>query len=84
MFGQHGILEKTSYPYAELSIVDVPANAFVPQGAKKVSYAKGVEPGATGLGRAAERPGRHGGARSGSTGSTTSSPAGCCTCSWTA
>ncbi|HSV94023.1 MAG TPA: DUF2259 domain-containing protein [Desulfobacterales bacterium] len=50
MFGQHGILEKTSYPYAELSIVDVPANAFVPQGVKKVSYAQGVEPGATGLG----------------------------------
>ncbi|TFG88050.1 MAG: DUF2259 domain-containing protein [Gemmatimonadales bacterium] len=50
MFGQHGILEKTSYPYAELSIVDVPANAFVPQGVKKVSYAKGVEPGASGLG----------------------------------
>jgi len=50
MFGQHGILEKTSYPYAEISIVDVPANAFVPQGTKKVSYAKGVEPGSTGLG----------------------------------
>jgi predicted secreted protein len=50
MFGQHGILEKTSYPYAEISIVDVPANAFVPQGVKRVSYAQGVEPGATGLG----------------------------------
>ena len=50
MFGQHGILEKTSYPYAELSIVDVPANAFTPQGVKKVSYTKGVEPGSTGLG----------------------------------
>jgi len=50
MFGQHGILEKNSYPYAEISIVDVPANAFVPQGTKKVSYAKGVEPGSTGLG----------------------------------
>jgi predicted secreted protein len=50
MFGQHGILEKTSYPYAELAIVDVPANAFTPQGVKKVSYTKGVEPGSTGLG----------------------------------
>ncbi len=50
MFGQHGVIEKTSYPYAEISIVDVPANAFVPQGVKKVSYAQGVEPGATGLG----------------------------------
>jgi predicted secreted protein len=50
MFGQHGILEKTSYPYAELSIVDVPANAFTPLGVKKVSYTKGVEPGSTGLG----------------------------------
>lgn len=50
MFGQHGILEKTSYPYAELYIVDVPANAFVPQGTKKVSYTTAVEPGATGLG----------------------------------
>lgn len=50
MFGQHGILEKSSFPYAEISIVDVPANAFVPQGVKKVSYAKAVEPGASGLG----------------------------------
>jgi predicted secreted protein len=50
MFGQHGILEKTSYPFAELAIVDVPANSFVPQGTKKVSYTKGVEPGSTGLG----------------------------------
>ena len=50
MFGQHGILEKTSYPYAELYIVDVTANAFAAQGTKKVSYAKGVEPGSTGLG----------------------------------
>ena len=50
MFGQHGILEKTSCPYAELAIVDVPANSFVPQGTKKVSYTKGVEPGSTGLG----------------------------------
>jgi predicted secreted protein len=50
MFGQHGVLEKTSFPYAELYIVDVPANAYAPQGVKKVSYTKGVEPGATGLG----------------------------------
>jgi predicted secreted protein len=50
MFGQHGILEKTSYPYAEIYIVDVPANAFVPQGTKKVSYTKAVDPGSTGLG----------------------------------
>ncbi len=50
MFGQHGILEKTSYPYAEITIVDVPANAFVPQGTKKVSYTKSVDPGSTGLG----------------------------------
>jgi predicted secreted protein len=50
MFGQHGVLEKSSYPYAELAIVDVPANAFAPQGTRKVSYTKGVEPGATGLG----------------------------------
>ena len=50
LFGQHGILEKTSYPYAELFLVDAAANAFVPQGTKKVSYAKGVEPGSTGLG----------------------------------
>jgi predicted secreted protein len=50
MFGQHGVLEKGSYPYAEVSVVDVPANAFVPGGVKKVSYTKAVEPGATGLG----------------------------------
>ena len=50
MFGQHGILEKTSYPYAELYIVDVAANAFASQGVKKVSYTRGVEPGSSGLG----------------------------------
>lgn len=30
MFGQYGIDDQTAYPYAEIYVVDVPANDFVP------------------------------------------------------
>ena len=50
MFGQYGVLEKTSFPWAEAYIVDVGANSFVPRGTRKVSPTQPVEPGASGLG----------------------------------
>ena len=50
MFGQYGILEKSSSPWAETYIVDVKANAFVPQGVRKVSLGKEVDPGNDALG----------------------------------
>jgi predicted secreted protein len=50
MFAQYGVLEKSSAPYSELYVVDVPQNAFVNQGVRKVSYTKGVEPGSNGQG----------------------------------
>jgi predicted secreted protein len=50
MFGSYGINEKTSLPYAELYIVDVPSNSFVPNGRIGRDYATNVEPGNDGLG----------------------------------
>ena len=50
MFGQYGILEKDSSPWAETYIVDVKANAFVPQGVRKVSLGKEVDPGSDAAG----------------------------------
>lgn len=50
MFGQYGIREKSSYPWAETYIVDVAANAFAPRGAHKVSYSQPIEPGVSGMG----------------------------------
>lgn len=50
MFGQFGVLEKSSAPYAELFVVDVPANDFTSQGVRKVTYTKAVEPGNSGQG----------------------------------
>jgi predicted secreted protein len=50
MFGQYGILEKNSSPWGETYIVDVKANAFVPQGVRKVSLGKEVDPGSDALG----------------------------------
>ncbi len=50
MFSQYGVLENTSAPYAELYVVDVPANAFTSQGVRKVTYTKAIEPGNSGQG----------------------------------
>jgi len=50
MFGQFGIQEKSSTPWAETSIVDVKANAFVPHGVHRVSSSQQVDPGSDGIG----------------------------------
>jgi predicted secreted protein len=50
MFGQFGVKDRSSAPYAELYVVDIPANDFTRQGARKVSYTSAVEPGNTGQG----------------------------------
>jgi predicted secreted protein len=50
MFAQYGVQESDSHPYAEAFIVDVKANAFVPQGARKASYSQPVEPGVSPIG----------------------------------
>jgi predicted secreted protein len=50
MFGQYGILEKNSTPWADSYIVDVPANAYAPRGAKRFSSSQPVEPGTSALG----------------------------------
>jgi predicted secreted protein len=50
MFGQFGVKERSSAPYAEVYIVDVPANDFTRQGVRKVTYTSAVEPGNNGQG----------------------------------
>jgi predicted secreted protein len=50
MFGQYGISEKDTTPWAETYIVDVAANNFVRHGAAKSAGTHPVDPGATGLG----------------------------------
>ena len=50
MFGQYGIGEKTSSPYAQLFVVDLKANRFVPGGSMEASYQRTVEPGNKGQG----------------------------------
>ena len=50
MFGQYGILEKNSTPWADAYIVDVPANAYAPRGTKQFTSGQPVEPGTSALG----------------------------------
>ena len=50
MFAQYGVQESDSHPYAEAFIVDVKANSFVPQGTRKASYSRPLEPGANPIG----------------------------------
>lgn len=50
MFGQYGIQEKTSAPWAETYIVDVKANVFVPQGTRKVVSSREVDAGSDAIG----------------------------------
>jgi len=49
-FGEYGIMQDSSLPYADLFFVDVPKNDFVPQGVNRFTGTKAVEPGYTGLG----------------------------------
>jgi predicted secreted protein len=50
MFGQYGIEEAKNQPYAEVFVVDLKANDFVPKGTKKVVYPVAVLPGQDGSG----------------------------------
>lgn len=50
MFGQHGVSEKNSSPYAEICVVDVAANRFVPNGRKQLNVNRSVGPGNDGRG----------------------------------
>ena len=50
MFAQYGVDEKSAFPYADLFLVDVPSNQFVPRGVKHGIYKKVAEPGFTGEG----------------------------------
>ncbi len=50
MFGQYGISEENSKPYAESYIIDVGANKFIPGGAALSSHAGAALPGENGLG----------------------------------
>ncbi len=49
-FGQYGVENPESTPYAEVYIVDVARNAFVPGGVLRESSEDPVDPGTTGLG----------------------------------
>jgi predicted secreted protein len=50
MFSQHGIEEKTSSSYADLFLVNVATNRFVPGGAKRLEDSRPVGPGNIGQG----------------------------------
>jgi predicted secreted protein len=50
MFGQYGIQERSSAPWADTYIVDVKANAFVPRGVRRVSSSQPADPGSDGIG----------------------------------
>ncbi len=50
LFGQYGVDEKTLSPYAEIAVVDVPANQFASGAVRKASYKLPSEPGTTGEG----------------------------------
>jgi len=50
MFGQFGLAEKTVYPYADLFLVHVPKNEFVPQGVQRARLSRPVQPGYNGEG----------------------------------
>jgi len=50
VFGQYGIAEKDSVPWADTFIVDVAKNAFVPKGTVSFKGKQAVDPGETGLG----------------------------------
>ena len=50
MFGQFGLDEKTAWPYADLFLVHVPKNQFVPQGVQRLRPEQPVQPGYNGEG----------------------------------
>jgi predicted secreted protein len=50
MFGQYGVLQNSSTPWAEAYIVDVAGNVYAPHGSKKFTTTRALEPGASPLG----------------------------------
>ena len=50
MFGQYGISQATSAPWADSIIVDLPANAYAKKGVRQFSATRPVDPGATAIG----------------------------------
>ena len=50
MFGQFGVAEKDSSPWADTFIVDVPSNVFATKGTQSFAGTQPVDPGANGLG----------------------------------
>jgi predicted secreted protein len=50
MFGQYGIDEQTTYPYADLFLVHVPKNSFVPKGVQHARHTQPAQPGYNGEG----------------------------------
>ena len=50
MFGQYGVNEANTFPYADLFVVDVPTNKFVANGVKHSIFEIAAEPGYPGEG----------------------------------
>ena len=50
MFGLYGVIDDGTGQYAELYLVDVPGNRFVPRGAYSSTYEQIPDPGQTGFG----------------------------------
>ncbi len=50
MFGQFGVAEKDSSPWADTFIVDVPSNVFASKGTQSFAGTQPVDPGSNGLG----------------------------------
>jgi predicted secreted protein len=50
MFAQYGVEETSTYPYADIFVVDVPGNKFFTGGVKQTHFTLTTEPGNTGIG----------------------------------
>ena len=50
MFGEYGVNEQTSFPYADLFVVNVRSNRYVDHGAQNAVYSVASEPGSEGQG----------------------------------
>lgn len=50
MFAQYGIEDETTIPFAEIYVVDVPENSFVPEGTLTATYDLPLSPGQDGSG----------------------------------
>ncbi len=50
MFGQYGVAEGSSAPWADSYIIDLPGNAYAKKGVRQFASTRPVDPGATALG----------------------------------